>query len=210
MATPLPKPRPISGKLLAMQGVYLSFTPETMVITWVQLPDSIIGAAIGLPMTVEQFGAALLAKLDKIIGLLNPHRPVRIALALPIIKRNGKLMANFELADDTVAAIAIHTVDAAGDVVPAPAGDVFSAVSSDSTKMTAMIGTMPSGPMAGAVALILTPLVKLAPGLSATVTDTAALTMEVLPVDIVADLTPKAISLDVVDAILTPQPVPAS
>ncbi len=119
-------------------------------------------------------------------------------------------MANFELADDTVAAIAIHTVDGAGDVVPAPAGDVFSAVSSDSTKMTAAIGTMPSGPMAGAVALILTPLVKLAPGLSATVTDTAALTMEVLPVDIVADLTPKAISLDVVDAVLTPQAIPAS
>ena len=196
--------------MLAMQGVYLSFVPETTVITWVQLPDLIIGAAIGLPMTVEQFAMDVLSKLDKIIGFLNPRRPVGIALALPIIKRNGKLMANFELADDTIAAIAIHTVDGAGNVVPAPAGDVFSVVPSDPTKATAAIGTMPSGPMAGAVALILTPLVKLAPGLTATITDSAGLTLYVLTFDIVADLTPKAISLDVVDAVLTPQPVPAS
>jgi hypothetical protein len=159
-------------------------------------------------MTVEEFMAALLAKLDKIIALLHPKRPVRIVLSLPIITRNGKLMANFELADDTVAAIAIHTVDAPGDVVPAPVGDIFSALSSDGTKLTATIGTMPSGPMLGATALILTPMVKLASALTVTVTDTAALTSSMLTVDIVSDLTPKAITLDVVDAILTPQAVP--
>jgi hypothetical protein len=164
----------------------------------------------GVSMTVEEFAAAFLAKLDNITNLLQPNKPVRIALDLPIITRNGKLMSNFELADDTIAAIAIHVVDAAGDVVPAPTGDVFSAVSSDPTKMTAMIGTMPSGPMVGAVALILTPLVKLAAALTATVTDTAALTSEVLTVDVVSDLTPKAISLDTVDAVLTSQAVPAA
>jgi hypothetical protein len=119
-------------------------------------------------------------------------------------------MANFELLDDTVAAIAIHTVDAAGDVVPAPAGDIFSAVSSDPTKLTATIGTMPSGPMKGAVALIIAGLVKIASGLTVTITDTSALTSAVLTVDIVADLTPKAISLDVVDAVFIPQAVPST
>jgi hypothetical protein len=117
---------------------------------------------------------------------------------------------NFELANDTVSYIPIHVVDANGDVVPAPSGDVFSVVSSDPAKMSAVIGTMPSGAMKGAVALVLAALVKLAPGLSATITDTAALTMGVLPVDIVADLTPKAISLDTVDAVLTTQAVPAN
>ncbi len=158
------------------------------------------------------FAAELLARLDKIILILagQPGAPARIALALPIVTRNGKIMANFELADNTVASIAIHAVDAAGGVVPAPAADVFSAVSSDSTKLTAVIGAMPSGPLAGAAAMILTPLVKLAKGLTVTVTDTAALTSEVLTVDIVGDLTPKAISLDVVDVVLTPQPVPAA
>jgi hypothetical protein len=164
-------------------------------------------------VTVDEFLAALITSLQSIAGSLaniaKTSPATRIALALPVITRNGKIM-NFELTDDTVAAIPIHTVDDNGDVVPAPTGDVFTSVSSDPTKMTAMIGTMPSGPMKGAVALILTPMVKLASNLTATVTDTAALTMEMLTVDIVADLTPKAISLDTVDAVLTTQPVPAS
>jgi hypothetical protein len=155
-----------------------------------------------------------LAALDEIISLLKslrgPNAAAQIALALPIITRNGKIMATFELSDDTVAAIAIHVTDAAGDVVPAPSGDAFSAVSSDPTKLTAMIGAIPSGPMAGAVALILTPLVKLASGLTATVTDSAALTSAELTVDIVNDLTPKAISLDVIDVVLSPQAVPSA
>jgi hypothetical protein len=161
-------------------------------------------------MTVEQFGLALLLVLNRIAdNLTKPNPATKIALGLPALTRNGTIM-NFELTNDAVAAIAIHTVDGPGDVVPAPSGDVFSAVSSDPAKMTAAIGTMPSGLMAGKVALILTPLVKLAPGLTATVTDTAALTMDVLTVDIVGDLTPKAISLDTVDAVFTPQAVPAS
>jgi hypothetical protein len=161
-------------------------------------------------MTVEQFGLALLAVLNRIAdSLTKPNPATRIALGLPILTRNGTIM-NFEIPNNTAPAIAIHTVDAPGDVVPAPSGDVFSAVSSDPTKMTAAIGTMPSGPMTGKVALILTPLVKLASGLTVTVTDTAALTLVVQTVDIVADLTPKAISLDIVDAVFTPQAVPAS
>ena len=161
-------------------------------------------------MTVEQFGLALLTVLNRIADSLTKPKPaIKIALGLPTFTRNGTIM-NFEVTNDAAAAIAIHTVDAPGDVVPAPSGDVFSAVSSDPTKMTAAIGTMPSGPMVGKVALILTPLVKLAPGLIVTVTDTAALTMATLTVDIVADLTPKAISLDTVDAVFTPQAVPAS
>jgi hypothetical protein len=162
-------------------------------------------------VTVDEFLVALIGQLQSISSSLAKasSHATRIALALPVITRNGKIM-NFELTDDTVAAIAIHTVDANGDVVPAPTGDIFTAVSSDPTKMTATIGTMPSGPMMGATALILTPMVKLASNLTATVTDKAALTMEMLIVDIVANLTPKAISLDTVDAVMTPQAVPAS
>lgn len=171
-------------------------------------------------MTVDEFIAALITNLQAISNslaviaktvpnLITSQPATKIALALPVITRNGKIM-NFELANDTVAAIAIHTVDATGDVVPAPGADVFSAVSSDPTKMTAAIGLMPSGTMIGKAALILTPMVKLAPGLTVTVTDSAGLNSEMLTVDVVADLTPKAISLDTVDAVLTMQPVPAS
>lgn len=155
-------------------------------------------------MTGDSVGSLI----DQIIALLSPRKPKRIVLGLPVIIRNGKPMANFELTNDTVAFIPIHTIDANGDLVPAPVGDVFSALSSDLTKMIAAIGTMPSGPLVGAVALVLTPLVQLASALTATVTDTAALTSSVQTVDIVGDLTPKAISLDIVDVVLTPQAVP--
>jgi hypothetical protein len=138
-----------------------------------------------------------------------PRKYHHIFLGVPTLRHKvtGK-MANFELADDTIASIAIHVTDASGDILPAPTGDTFSVVVSDATKMTAAIGTMPSGPLVGAAAVILTPLVKLAAGLTVTVSDTAALNMAVLIVDIVADVTPKAIVLDTVDAIFTPQAVP--
>jgi len=119
-------------------------------------------------------------------------------------------MANFELANDAVASIPITTVDTTGAVVPAPSGDIFSVVVSDVTKMTAVIGVMPSGPVAGAVALILTPLVQVSPGLTVTVSDTAALTSATVTVDLVDDVTPKGILPDVAGVVFTPQPVPVA
>jgi hypothetical protein len=146
--------------------------------------------------------------LKDIFKLFFPPRAVSIALLLPVITRHGEIMANFQLADDTVASIAIHVVDAAGDVVPAVAGDVFTAISSDPTKMTSVIGIMPSGPLMGLPAVILTPMVKVALNQTVTISDSGGLHSFVLIVDVVADLTPKSIALDVVDAVITPQPVP--
>lgn len=169
-------------------------------------------AAIAI-FSFPQYAAAVLERLDALVKVFSspPKKATRIVLALPlIIKKDGTVMANFELANDTVAWIPIHVVDASGDVVPAPSGDVFSAVSSDATMMTAVIGVMPSGPSAGAVALSLTPMVKAASALTVKVTDTSALTEADLTVDIVGDLTPKAINLDTVDVVTTPQAVPAT
>lgn len=114
-------------------------------------------------------------------------------------------MANFELKNINIATIPVLTVDSAGDKVPAIAGDIFSVVSSDPTKMTAVMGVDGTG----APAIVLTPMVKLAPGLTATVTDTDNLTSDVQIVDIVSDLTPAAVSLDLAGATFTVQPAPA-
>jgi hypothetical protein len=146
----------------------------------------------------------LLARLEE---ELRRVRPMKIVLGLPAITSRGKIM-NFELANDTVANIPIHTTNSAGVVVPAPSGDVFSVASSDSTKLKAEIGTMPPGASVQGVALVLTPLVQAFPGLSVIISDTSALTSDTQIVDIVADLTPKAITLDLADAVLTPQAIP--
>jgi hypothetical protein len=47
-----------------------------------------------------------------------------IVLGVPIVRRKGKIiMANYQLANDTVVAFPILAADAAGTLVPAPAGD---------------------------------------------------------------------------------------
>jgi hypothetical protein len=167
---------------------------------------------------LDPYSRAIITRLTDLIEILIDLEskrirriPVRITLALPVvILKDGTPMANYELLDDTVAYIAINTVDAGGDVVPAPSGDVFSAAISDATSLTATIGVMPSGPLAGAVALVLTPLKLAVSGLTVTVSDSAALTNVVLTVDIVTDLTPKSITLDTTDAVLVPQAAPTS
>ena len=63
-------------------------------------------------------------------------RGKRIVLGFPVITKKGKhVMANFELADDEVATIPILVDDAAGNPVPAGAGDSFTAVSSNPASM---------------------------------------------------------------------------
>jgi hypothetical protein len=119
-------------------------------------------------------------------------------------------MANYQLANDMIDDIMITVVDAAGAIVPAPVGDVFTVVSSDPLSMNAIIATMPpGGPNAGATSLRINAMKKLFTGVTATVSDADGLMTFVLTVDGVADLTPKSIMLDVVDAIHTSQPVPA-
>jgi hypothetical protein len=127
--------------------------------------------------------------------------PVAISLALPTITRNGVILPNFELKNDTVASIPVEVEDAAGAVVPTPAGDTFTAVSSNPASLTAIITP-------GTSTLVLTPLVQASPGLSVAVNDANGLTAVTLVVDIVADLSPTQVALDVADATTVSQPVP--
>jgi len=130
----------------------------------------------------------------------------RIDFALPTITRNGDIVPNIQLANDTVETITIVTTDAAGATVPAPAGDTFTVVSSNPASLGAAIGTDKNG----APAVVLTPLVQVSPGLTFTVTDSAGLASDAQGVDIVADLAPKTISLDIADATTAPQAVPTA
>lgn len=113
-------------------------------------------------------------------------------------------MAGYPLKNDAVVTIGILATDDAHDVVPAPANDAFSVVSSDPAKLHAAIGTN----AAGHPAVIINALVRAATGLSFKVSDTAGLAAITQEVDIVDDTTPKAVGLDLAGAASAPQPVP--
>lgn len=115
-------------------------------------------------------------------------------------------MPNFELPNDEVVTITIKTTNSVGTVEPAPAGDVFSVTSSAPASLQAVIGA----DAGGNPAVVLTPLVRVSPGITVTVTDKAGLTAATQVVDIVVDVTPTNIILDVADATHVSQPVPAN
>lgn len=144
-----------------------------------------------------------LLDLEKMLRHLIPQ-PVSIGLALPTLTRNGETVPNTELKNDTTLTITILTRDAAGATVPAPSGDTFTVASSNPASLGAAIGTDKNG----APAVVLTPLVQASPGLTVTVSDSSGLTQDVETFDIVQDLTPTAISLDLADAVTAPQAVP--
>lgn len=149
---------------------------------------------------------ALLAAQRRLEELLCPRSyPTHIALGLPVVTRKGIPM-NYELLNDAVATFPIVTTNAAGVAEPAPTGDVFTVVSSNPASLNAVIGQTASG----APAVVLNGLVQASPGLTATVSDSAGLQSFVLTVDIVADITPKNISLDVADVTIASQPVPTA
>jgi len=145
-------------------------------------------------------------EISTTLKVLLPAPAKQIRLALPSITRKGVLMANFELANDEVATIPILVDDAGGAPVPAPAGDVFSVVSSNPASLGATIGTT----AAGTPAVVLTPLVQASPNLSIVVSDSAGLSSFTLGIDIVADTTPKAITLDLTKVTEATQPVPTA
>ena len=115
-------------------------------------------------------------------------------------------MPNFELMNDEVVTITIKTTNSAGVTEPVPAGDVFSVVSSNPASLGAAIGH----DAAGNPAVVLTPLVKVSPGLTITVSDSAGLAVDAQIVDIVEDVTPTNIVLDLADATHVAQPVPTA
>lgn len=138
--------------------------------------------------------------------MIKRRPPTRIALELPSLTKRGKVMPNYELPNDVVATITIHTTDSEGDVEPVPAGDVFTVVSSNPASLGAAIGVDGDGNPA----VVLTPLVKASPNLTITVSDSAGLAQAIQLVDIVADVTDKNIVLDLVDATTKTQPVPTA
>jgi hypothetical protein len=172
-------------------------------------------ALLRLPpgLSSPNFQAETLADLDTIIAFLqasqSKNKPVRIALGAPLVLRKGKLtVANIPLPNDEVLIVPILTDDTAGVPVPPPAGDIFSVVSS-SPSLTAVIDTTTLVP-AGTPGVKINAMVQVSPGLSFTVSDSAGLTTIVQGVDIVADTTPKAITLDIAHAVVQTQPVPAA
>ena len=116
-------------------------------------------------------------------------------------------MANYELPNDEIVSIPIMTTNAAGVTEPNPAGDTFSVVSSNPASLNAVIGTMADGTTP---AVVINALVQVSPGLTITVSDSAGLAAFTLTVDIVQDVTPANIVLDVADATKTSQPVPTN
>lgn len=116
-------------------------------------------------------------------------------------------MPNFELPNDEVVTIPILTQNSAGVTEPMPAGDVFTVVSSNPASLNAVIGTVGTPP---APAVVINALVALSPGLSFTVSDSAGLVVVTQIVDIVADVTPTNIVLDLADATHTAQAVPTA
>ena len=99
-----------------------------------------------------------------------------------------------------------QTTDAPGIVVPATPGDVFSVVSSNPASLGAAIGAT----AAGTPAVVLTPLVQASPGLTITVSDADGLQQWVQIVDIVQDVAPRNVVLDLADATTVPQAVPTA
>lgn len=133
-------------------------------------------------------------------------RPTRLSLALPIPRKGNDEMPNFELANDWVLTIPIQTTDNAGTVEPMPAGDVFTAASSDPASLQAVIGT----DAGGNPAVVVNALVRAASNVTVTVTDSAGLIAATQVFDIVADAADTNIVLNVAGATHTTQPVPAS
>jgi len=115
-------------------------------------------------------------------------------------------MPNFELSNDWVLIIPIHVTTATGVVVPAPAGDTFTVVSSDPASLAAVVGADASGnPI-----VTVNALVDLASNITVTLTDSTGLVASTAIFDIVADTTATSVLLDLSDATHTPQPVPAA
>lgn len=113
-------------------------------------------------------------------------------------------MPNFELPNDEILTITVKATNGAGAFEPIPTGDTFTATSSDPASLNAVMGT----DAGGNVALVVNALVRAAPNVIVTVTDSAGLTAATQVFDIVEDVTPTTLVLDLADATHVPQAVP--
>jgi len=109
-------------------------------------------------------------------------------------------MANYELANDSIDTIPIMGMDAAGDAVPLPAGTTPTLINGDPASLNAVVsGTN----------LVINALVPSAANISLEVDD-GTLTPFRFVVDIVADVTPTSVTLDLAHVTHASQPVPAA
>jgi hypothetical protein len=151
---------------------------------------------------------ALAASVGLILGFAASEfcrpkrRPVTIILTVPITAKEGIPIPNLEISLNTTEYVPIQTKDANGDVVAPPAGDTFSVASSDPS-ITASVGTMPSGSLAGQVCAVLAAGGTEATNVTITVTDQDGLTAATQVCDVVAG-PPSSIFLDVADAVNVP------
>lgn len=129
--------------------------------------------------------------------------PVQISLVLPTTTVKGNIMAAQPVTIGTEIAIPLVTLNAAGKVVPAPSGDVFSASSDNISVMTVSVGVMPTtSPLAGSPALI--GMVVGAGTANVTISDSAKLTPDVQAFIASADVVATADSLDLTNMVVTP------
>lgn len=115
------------------------------------------------------------------------------------------MAGNFQLKNDEIRTVVIHVVDAAGDIVPAPAGDQFS-VASSSQSLNAVMGTDTTQPPE----FMINATVIAGTDYTLTVSDSAGLTVGVYQIDIVGDDAPAAIVADFAGSTATSQPVPTN
>lgn len=109
-------------------------------------------------------------------------------------------MANYELANDSIDTIPIMGKDAASDAVPLPAGTTPTVINGDPVSLNAVIdGTN----------LVLNALVPLASNISVEIDD-GTLTPFKFVVDIVEDVTPTSVTLDLTHVTHASQPVPVA
>ncbi len=125
-------------------------------------------------------------------------------------------MADFPLLNDTQYWFLIDDDDAAGAVVPAPAGDVNS-VASGSASLTMTVEPMPSGPSAGMPSVHVVPMVQLSDasngggGITCTLSDTAGLPMPVIvSFSIGPNTAPTSLALDTATVVTAAQAVPTA
>lgn len=136
-----------------------------------------------------------------------PSDGTQLSLGYPTDLRNGvKVM--MQLPNDVARTIPILVENAEGVPVPAPAGDTYSFVSDDPTKLNGVIGTNANG----APTVTINALVRDVPdpGVGFTVSDSAGLKVVHETVIISGNVTPAELALDEANATDVPQPVPAA
>lgn len=161
---------------------------------------------IRIELRAPDVAHALMA-IARALGHEKERHGIRLALEIPTSIRGDGTMANYQLKNDSIDTITIkEVVDATGAPAPVSPGDVFTAASGDTAAVNAVIGT----DAAGNPALVINALVQAASGITITVSDAMGAKAATLVVDVVADVVPVDIVLDVADATHAPQPVPAA